>query len=412
MSDTNKTTFHPPVMGNGLIRLRVNERGVGGRLCAYLRGVPLGEPTEISQHDTYVDLPVTRIPHAKLPTEIRIGWEDSSEASAPLTIRSEAEAANLAGQGDLVDVKVNFTRGQVRGTARNPINGLATPMIIGRINGGMMRQVRTEVVSANPEGGASIAFDMPVDANDFTADGGTIELLLAPSMKTLWRYGLGPVGDAQQEAIKLLRQATSLEHNVRGAVADIETRLGLRISAQSQLFEDVVTYLLALIHDRAASQKKTSGDPDREMARALLNKSVRPPAEATANQIAVVGVASPFMGQGWSDVLLTEHRIEVRRFSTAATVLNPYPHRPVAKIVVTLVEGSTDNIGQLHALFDAEPAQINVAGVAAAPCSIVVTSKLIQGQEPETIGLLTLISAEGLSPVAVQDVRFHYADIL
>ncbi len=411
MSENTKTAFYPPIIGSGLIRLRVRERGSVGQLCAYLRGVPLGEPVALSATDTHVDLPVTRIPHAKLPADIRIGWEDGRDASDPLTIRSEAQATALAGSGDLLDMNVSFTRGQVRGTARNPINGLVPPMIIGRINGNLMRHVRSEVVSANPEGGSTIAFDMPVDANDFTSEGGVIELLLAPSMKTLWRHGLGPVGDEQQEAIKLLRQASTIEHTLRGAMADVETRMGQRMATQSQLFEDVVTYLLALIHDRAAATHTVIDGPDREMARALLAKGAAPRV-ASPSQISVIGVASMFMGEGWSDIVLTDHRIEARRFSAGATVLNPYPLRPVSKVVVTAVEGSEDALSQLHALFDAAPARIEISTVSAAPCSIVVTPDVKKGQEPASVGLLTLINSEGLSTVAVQDVRFHYADVL
>lgn len=411
MSENTKTSFYPPVIGSGLIRLRVRERGSIGQLCAYLRGVPLGEPVTLSVTDTHMDLPIARIPHVKLPADIRIGWEDGHDACDPLTIHSEAQATALAGNGDLLDMKVSFTRGQVRGTARNPINGLAAPMIIGRINGALMRSVRTEVVSANPEGGSTIAFDMPVDASDFTSEGGVIELLLAPSMKTLWRHGLGPVGDAQQEAIKLLRQASTIEHTLRGALADVENRMGQRMATQSQLFEDVVTYLLALIHDRAAVTQTVSEGPDRALARELLAKAGTLKA-VSPSQIAVVGVASTFMGEGWSDIILTDHRIEVRRFSVGATVLNPYPLRPVSKIVVTAVEGNEDTLSQLHALIDATPASIEVLSVSAAPCSIIVTPEVQKGQEPANVGLLTLINAEGHSPVAVQDVRFHYADTL
>src|SRR5690606_17197274 len=113
----------------------------------------LGEPVALSLIDTHVDLPIAHIPHAKLPADIRIGWDDGLDASDPLTIRSEAQATALAGSGDLLNLNVSFTRGQVRGTARNPINGLVTPVILGRINGNLMRHVRSEVVSANPEGG-------------------------------------------------------------------------------------------------------------------------------------------------------------------------------------------------------------------------------------------------------------------
>ncbi len=411
MSESTKTAFYPPVIGSGLIRLRVRERGRGGQLCAYLRGVPLGEPVALSATDTHVDLPIARIPHAKLPADIRIGWDDGQDASDPLTIRSEAQATALAGSGDLLDINVDFTRGQVRGTARNPINGLVAPIIIGRLNGSLMRHVRSEVVSANPEGGSIIAFDMPVDANDFTSEGGVIELLLAPSMRTLWRHGLGPVGDEQQEAIKLLRQAATVEQTLRGAMADIEARIGQRMATQSQLFEDVVTYLLALIHDRAAVTDTAVEGPDREMARALLAKAAAPEA-VSPSQVSVVGVASTFMGEGWSDIVLTDHRIEVRRFSSGATVLNPCPLRPVSKVVVTAVEGSEEALSQLHALFDAAPAQIKISAVSAAPCSIVVTPDVKQGQEPGSVSLVTLINPEGRSTVAVQDVRFHYADVL
>lgn len=411
MSENTKTSFYPPVIGSGLIRLRVRERGSVGQLCAYLRGVPLGEPVALSLIDTHVDLPIAHIPHAKLPADIRIGWDDGLDASDPLTIRSEAQATALAGSGDLLNLNVSFTRGQVRGTARNPINGLVTPVILGRINGNLMRHVRSEVVSANPEGGSTIAFDMPVDANDFTSEGGVIELLLAPSMKTLWRYGLGPVGDGQQEAIKLLRQASTIEHTLRSALADVETRLGQRMATQSQLFEDVVTYLLALIHDRTAVAHTAKDGPDRQMARTLLAKAA-PAKDVSPNQIAVVGMASPFMGEGWSDIVLTDHRIETRRFSAGATVLNPYPLRPVSKIVVTAVEGSKDALSQLHALFDATPAHIQISAVSAAPCSIIVTPDVQKGQEPTSVGLLTLINSEGVSAIAVQDVRFYFADAL
>lgn len=409
MPENSMTTFEKPTAIAGHIRLRIRERGAGGTLCAYLRGIPLGAPVEVETAASHVDLPVERLPHVALPAEIRIAWSDGSDACSSLVLNSEAVAASLTGPGDLSDLEVLFANGQVRGTARNGVNGISTPLLLGRINGALLRPVRTEVTGDSPEGGARIAFDMPVDATDFTAEGGVIELLVAPSMKTLWRHALGPVGDERHEAVKLLRQATAIEHNVRTAVADVEARLGQKIALQDQLMEDVATYLLALIHDRAAKADQAA-DADRQLARELIARAARQQESARPARVTVVGVSSPFMGQGWGEAGLTQHRLEVRRLSTAATLLNPFPNRPVRKVTITVVEGDESAIGQLGALMDDEGATVTFSPVRAAPCTLTLTPP--DTQADHGFGVLTLVNSSGQGTIAIQDVRFHYADVL
>lgn len=402
MSDAPRTTFHAPEISQGAVLLRRHTHGSGGKVTAYLRGVPLGDAVEVEQQDI-VYVPVVRLPHVPLPTEIRLGWEDGSEASEALTVVDSLEATTLCGEGALVDVDASITNGYLRGTARNPYNGVAAPKLFARINGTVERQVRSKVTGPNPEGGANIQFEMPIDAKDFTTEGGVIELVFATSQQRLWHIALGPVAETHADAIKVLRQASLIDHTLRARLAETEGRLGARMAVQEQLVEDVTTYLLALIHDRAALGQQSA--QDRELARSLLTKLI--PAEAPQAEAAsaLVDMASPYWGKGWSDPIRTNEGLDARQFTSAATVLCPQPLRAVHQIVLSVIEAKSAAVQQLQALCDADQADLSIVGVDEAPCTVVITPKV-----PVPVRILTLVGNAGSGAVAVQGVRFDFAD--
>ncbi|WP_292229848.1 hypothetical protein [Brevundimonas sp.] len=394
--------FQSPLRTLGGLRLQVRTTGRGGQLTPYLRGVPLGRPVNVGDEDVLVELEVERLPHVTLPAEIRVAWEDGSEASSPLAIISEAEAVALTGNGALEEVSATLQNGMVKGRALNRRNGVERPVILGRINGVLLRPVEVGPPSAHEGGGAIVTFTMPIEPSDFSAEGGVIELIHAPAMTTLWRTVLAPHQSEEAAAVETRRRLTETEQRLAGIAAQIETRLGQELRRQNQLIEDVVAYMLALIHDRA-NRSETPDDGDREQARRLIESASTVSGSADDETLAVVGPLSPFMGWGWSVPELNRDRIELRRMQTAATVLNPHPERKVERIALTVLEGSTVVLSQLSAQTDGQTRKIQASEELGAPftASLVLTP-------PLSVGLLSLAAPMSQEGLAVQDVRFFY----
>lgn len=400
---TLRHQFAPPGVSTGSIRLQVKTSGRGGRLTPYLRGVPLSEGMEVVSDDTVINLAVERLPHVTLPAEIRIGWDDGTDACPPLILSTEAEAVSLAGNGVLEEISVVFQNGMVKGQAVNYRNGVERPMILGRVNGVLLRPVDVRLRSAHEAGGAVVAFSMPVDPSDFSSEGGVLELVHAPEMTVLWRSALAPVEDPVAASVETRRRLAEAEQRMASLLSQLETRLGQDVRKQNQLIEDVVSYMLALIHDRA-NRSEVPGDTDRNQARRLINLASSTSNETDDDTLAVVGPISPFMGWGWSSAELNRDRIELRRMHTSATVLNPHPERKVARIALTVVDAAPEAMTSLRLQADGAPVPLQTPTDQAPPCTI---SAFLQ--PPLSVSLINLTSGASRDGLAIRDIRFFYA---
>lgn len=406
-STLSRHIFSAPRSTLGCIHLTVETTGRGGRLTSFLRGVAMGDPVDVADNAIAVELPVDRFPHVRLPADIRIGWEDGADATPPLTVKTVAEAVALTGNGTLENVSVLFRNGMVQGTALNRRNGVERPLILGRVNGTLLRPVDVRFQSAHETGGAIIAFAMPVDPTDFSAEGGVLELLHAPSMTILWRTALGPAGTGEEGAvIETRRRLSEAEQRLADTLGQVETRLSQSILRQNQVIEDIVAYMLALIHDRA-NRPENENDPDRKAARDLIALASAETAPRDDGRLAVVGPLSPFMGWGWSAAELSRDRIELRRMRTAASVLNPRPERKVDKIALTVVEAAPESLASLGVQADGQPCDVLLSLSGGTPCTA-----LIVLDPPISVGLLSLSCTTPQDGIAVQDVRFFYAQDL
>lgn len=406
-STLSRHQFSSPRAALGCIHLAVQASGRGGRLTPYLRGVAIGNAVEVADSAVSVDLPIDRLPHVSLPADIRIGWDDGTDATLPLTIRTEAEAVALTGVGALENVSVIFRNGMVQGTALNRRNGVERPLILGRINGTLLRPVDVRFQSVHETGGAVIAFSMPVDPTDFSAEGGVLELLHAPSMIILWRTALGSVGAGEEiSIIETKRRLSEAEHRLSNTLCQVETRLSQSILRQNQVLEDVVTYMLALIHDRA-NRAENEDDPDRKAARDLIALASTETTQATDERLAVIGPLSPFMGWGWSAAEFNRDRIELRRMRTAASVLNPRPERKVDRIALTVVEATSEALANLGVQTDGQARDLSLSLHEGTPCTA-----LVMLDPPISVGVLSLSCTSPQDGIAVQDVRFFYVQDL
>lgn len=395
--------FAPPTFSSGCIRLRVKTSGCGGRLTPYLRGIPLGEGVEIAYDDIVIDLAIERLPHVALPAGIRIGWDDGTDACPPLIISNETEAVSLAGNGVLEEVSVVFQSGMVKGQAVNHRNGIERPVILGRINGVLLRPVDVRLRAAHEAGGAVVTFAMPVDPSDFSSEGGVLELVHAPEMTVLWRSALAPVEDPVAASAEIRRRLAETEQRMASLVSQLETRLGQDVRKQSQLMEDVVAYMLALIYDRA-NRPEAPDDADRNQAKRLIDLASSASNDANDDTLAAIGPLSPFMGWGWSAPELSSDRIELRRMYTSATVLNPHPERKVTRIALTVMEGAPEAMASLRLRADGAPVPLHTPTDQEPPYTVSAVF-----QPPFSISLINLTSGASREGLAIRDIRFFYA---
>lgn len=377
----------------GAIQLVSREVLSGGQLQAYVRGVALGDPVTITDGDSRVRVPVVRFPHVDFPAEIRIGWADGRDAVTPIRVDGPDVVATLIGQGDLTEVAVQFRNGLIIGTARNRANGVTVPMLIGRVNGTLLRTVDTRLSGADDTGGSEVRFTLPVEASDFSDRGASFEILHAPSLECIWRSVLAPADTVMSGGIVTDIRLSEAERKLADASLALETKLNAKIARQNRLIEDISAHLLSLLGDGSA-------DP-REQARQLIARTgMTSIADAS---VGVVGALSPYLGWGWSDAELSSDRIEQRRMGAAATVLNPYPDRAVATIAITVTEGSPEALAALSAQIDGREAAIALPQIGGTPCTVTVRPK-----DGSSLSLLSLSCTAPRGGIAVQDIRFFY----
>lgn len=387
---------------SGAILIRNSGEARTDTLQAFVRGVPLGQAVAFDASHSHTSVPCERFPNVKLPAELRVGWSDGTDAIAPIEINSLADINTLAGPGMLSDVDVRFRNALVSGTAHNAINGMDTPMLIGRINGTLLRKVEVSIVGPHEEGGATIRFTMPVEASDFSDRGATFELLHAPALECIWRAVLAPADTLMAGRIETDVRLSEAERKLADAFTRTEIKLSTQIARQNNLIEDVTAYLLALINDRANGQSTDA--QTRKRAQELIAKAATADTVQNDTTSAVVGPLSPYMGWGWSEPALNENRIETRRMGAAATLLNPYADRSIKAIALTVTDADNDALTALSARIDGHDAVVDLAGVTGAPCTVMV--------RPSVAGSGSLLSLSCTRPgsgIHVQDIRFFYA---
>jgi len=377
----------------GAIQLVQQGAGTSGRLQAFVRGVPLGAPVEFSSEDSRILVPVERFPHVEFPAEVRISWADGQDAVTPIRVDGANVVAGLVGQGTLSEVSVQFRNGLIVGTARNRANGVTVPMLMGRVNGTLLRAVETRLSGADDTGGASFRFTLPVEASDFSDRGASFEILHAPSLECIWRSVLAPADTLMGGGIVTDIRLSEAERKLADASLAFETKLNAKVARQNRLIEDLTAHLLSLIGKDADA---------REQARRLISDTAREePADTT---VGVVGTLSPYMGWGWSDAGLSADRIEQRRMGAAATVLNPHPDRPVKAIAVSVTEASPEALAALRGQTDGREAAVELPKVGGAPCTVTV-----RPQDGSSVSLVSLSCTAPRGGIAVQDIRFFYA---
>lgn len=378
----------------GAVQLSHDGNCRGETLQAFVRGVPLGEPTTVTAGDSSIQVPTVRFPHVDFPAEIRISRADGTDAMAPVRIDSVQQVNLLVGEGTLDEVVVSLRQGLVVGTARNSTNGVGVPVLIGRINGVLLRTVETRITGPDERGGAVVQFTLPVEAGDISDRGATFEILQAPLLDCIWRTVLAPVDTLMAGGIVTDIRLSEAERKLAEASLALETRLGAQVARQNHLIEDVTAHLLALINDRGAN--------NREQARQLIAGTHS--ASAHDGNAGVVGVLSPFMGWGWSHPELGLNRLEQRRMGAAATVLNPHPQRTVSAIAMTVTQAQDGALAALSAQLDGQTALVEPSKTGGAPCTVI-----IRPQPAASLSVLSLTCTAPGNGIAVQDFRFFYA---
>ena len=236
---------------------------VDDQLVAYVNGIPIGESARLSAlaEGEKVSIQCGYFPCVSLPCPIRIGLKDANQDIAPvLTIQSADEVQRLVGHGRLEDLRLTLQNGVVVGAAINKVNGLRRPLLLGRINGHMLRNIQVEPPRMRDEGGCYVSFTMAVEPSDLGPSGATYEILKLPEMTLLGTLAF-PRSDDQALALSVGRLEASVDgfrKQLRLELARAHEVAEQQRQQSQQTLESVVEYLLALMFDRFASKQDAS----------------------------------------------------------------------------------------------------------------------------------------------------------
>lgn len=340
---------------------------VDDQLVAYVNGIPIGESARLSAlaEGEKASIQCGYFPCVSLPCQIRVGLKDANQDIAPLlAIQSADEVQRLVGHGRLEDLRLTLQNGVVVGAAINKVNGLGRPLLLGRINGHMLRNIQVEPPRMRDEGGCYVSFTMAVEPSDLGPSGATYEILKLPEMTLLGTLAF-PRSDDQALALSVGR----LEASVDGLHKQLRLELARAHEVAEQqrqqsqhTLESVVEYLLALMFDRFANKQDASAAKLENDALADFRRLIADhgDAELGGRDYLQVPPDSLLFVDGWFELEQDERRFDIRWMGPGSSLLNPRPSRPIAAVTFTVGVTADGAVPQLTAAFDADPVDVEV----------------------------------------------------
>lgn len=306
----------------------------------HCRGVEVGRlaRTDAVAPGTVLDLPIGRLPHVPLPTELRVSTApDGPDLVAPWVIDSAAAAASLLGPPELHVEDLRMDHGVLRGTARESRNGLIDPVLFARINGAGARLAVVEPPVALPEGGCAFRFSLAVLPTDLTESGLSVELHLIGQDAPVARFGWSRsgVGETERRLVELEARLRQIEEEQAAAQRSLQEAVRQQCALQQERIDSFIAGAAALLLDRLAGAPGQEADA----LRALLESGGPVPVgqtalDLTAEQVRISPEDGVF-GAGW-------HRAEVyatgsfRWMGARGLLLSPAPERALAGVTLEI----------------------------------------------------------------------------
>ncbi|WP_128079997.1 hypothetical protein [Roseicella frigidaeris] len=391
-------------------------------LLLHCRGIEVGRlslPAGLQQ-DEVSCIPVTRLPRVPLPAELRVSTaRDGRDLTRPWRLDSAAAALTLLGPPEIRIEDLRLDHGVLRGTAREPRNGLLEPVLYARINGSGARMVGTEPPIGLPEGGCAFRFALPIHPADLTESGLSVTLLLvgqeAPVGSFAWaRQEAGP---AERRLVELEGRLRQLEEETAAAQQGLQAAMERRLALQQERIDAFIAAASTLLFDRLAGAPASGEDALRSL---LADSGAVAAGDPLLDRLArrvELPLDSGLFGAGW-------HREEVyphgafRWMGPRSLLLNPVGDRDL--VAVTL---------EISALYRAAAPAITAAldeaaaEVAVTPCGPDgFVLRLAPPGGPRPVRLLRLDSQTGGCPAeegesgdrrllaaAVSRIVFEYA---
>lgn len=386
---------------------------VDGPIRAFVRGVMIGSaPVDRAlTAGEQISVVCDRFPHVDFPAEIRFAsGDDPADVCPALSVSSADQVERLVGPGVLEDVSLEIVNGVLKGTAINRLNGVSRPVLLGRIDGRIFRNVAVSAIRPRAEGGAAITFSMALQPGDVMMGDVLIEIMRAPDMVAICGLQISasePAAPAGTGAA-MARLSEEVGRRVSVALTASSSELDRRLAASDALLDRVVTYLVALILDRA--NPRPGEDEGADIVREIMQQA-RVEGVPDVRDTALVLPDSPFMGSGWGEVTLDPaRRFHVRAAERFATVFNPAPERALASVAFTVAERHIDSPPPLTILLDGAPRAIQpVADDVDAPFSIRVDLGAESTTQVSLVSILTDDSLHEGPAFSVSDVKFVYA---
>lgn len=349
---------------------------VGGRIEAFVNGIPIGSSAEYEAVDLgrAIVVTCTYFPFVALPCQVRFAVEGGQTEVAPAaSLRSVGEIERLVGSGRIEGVRLSVVNGAIHGTGINAVNGLGRPMLLGRINGHLLREVRMDAPRARAEGGASLSFTMAIDPADLTESGAYYEILQLPDMTIA-----GSLTFAREDANALAAAVT----RASAAVGNLTKRLNLELaraaelaesrhSEQRELIDGVAEYLIAFVYDTLAvkADAAATGPGDRALQgfRQLMQDVAVGKAAVDRLDYGIVQPGTAFFSDGWSWLETDSKNFDFRWMGLGGTVFNPKPQRPVVQISVAIGTTFGHRAPQITAMLDADVADVELVSSPGGP---------------------------------------------
>lgn len=392
-------------------------------LLLHCRGIAVGRCVLDAplREGAVLNIPVERLPRVPLPAELRLSTAlDAPDLVAPWRIESAEAALSLLGAPALRVEDLRLDHGVLRGTGREPRNGLLDPVLYARINGSGARIVGIDPPVALPEGGCAFRFALPIQPADLTESGLSIVLMLAGQDAPIGSFAWGRTGAeaTDRRLAELEGRLRQMEEEAAAAQQSLQATLQRHLSLQQDRIDAFIAAAATLLLDRLATVP--GREPD--ALRALLETAgpVRagdPVLDLTARQLEVPPDAALF-GTGWhADE--TYPSGSFRWMGAHGLLLNPAPGRPVAGVTLEICHIYRADAPALSALFDRAAATVAVAARGDGAFAV----RLTHPDGPQPLRLLHLDSMTGGRPAehdaggdrrylsfAVSRVVFDYAD--
>ncbi|MFN3548157.1 MAG: hypothetical protein ACK4U0_11770 [Mesorhizobium sp.] len=403
---------------------------VGGRILAFVDGIPIGSSGEVASAEAGAEVTIAcdRFPAVGMPCQVRFAsGAGETDIAPPYVLRTAAEAERLVGPGRVEDVRVAIRNGVIAGRGVNRVNALSRPVLLGRVNGELLREVRMAAPRPREEGGSALDFTLAIDPADLTESGAHYEILSLPDMTVL--AGLSfPRSDASALSAAVARNAAAIENLSRRLhleTARAAEAAQQRHAEQGRAMEAVAEYLIALVYDRFADRGADAGrERDETLAsfREAVARAARGEGALDLHDYASAPPSSAYFADGWSWLEQDSKGFDFRWMGLGAAVFNPQPHRPVTQVTVSIATTYRGIPPEITAVLDADGADVELV---AAPNGAPYTLKILPraGGKPRLVQVLRLVSARAGRPsedegtedervlsVGVTGVVFYYGD--